>query len=378
MAQSPFSNINPNLQTVWDATSLKALMHCPRYYQYNILMGYRPKGESVDLDFGWMFASSVEAYKRAILSGMSKEDAILEALTTALTVSWIKDDDDVDNLDGLPWGGTYQDLWHCTGTTKYKNAKGNAAKCPYSHKGAWFPSPAPSCCGSCNSPTEVIRQWVPTNNYKNRNSLIRLVVWYCDEQPDPQDDHHHHGLRPFAFPNGEPAVELSFKLPLELVNGYGEPYILAGHMDGIEQSYGGKELFITDDKTTRKSINQQFWTKYDPNIQVELYDLVGSLLFPTLPLKGVAIRASQILTEGAKFAWSPIYRSEVQREETLKEIEWWIKQAESMAEANYWPRAPHSCGICPFAGICNKAPDKRQMYLDADFEVRKWNPLEER
>jgi len=49
-APSPYSPTIPNLQIVWDSTSLRALQFCARSYQYGILHGWR--GSAVDLEFG--------------------------------------------------------------------------------------------------------------------------------------------------------------------------------------------------------------------------------------------------------------------------------------------------------------------------------------
>src|SRR5690606_221916 len=137
------------------------------------------------------------------------------------------------------------------------------------------------------------------------------------------------GLAPYAFPDGTPAVELSFKLPLPWQNAYGETYVLAGHLDYIGTF--GSELFIVDNKTTTHSLTAKFWSSYSPHMQIDTYDLVGSVLFPDLPLKGVLIDAAQTLQGGSKFMRKPFYKTEAHREEHLATLEFWIKQAEQYA-----------------------------------------------
>lgn len=376
-APSPYSPTIPNLQTVWDSTSLRSLMFCPRSYQYGILEGWR--GSAVDLEFGIFFASATEVYAKARLSGKSKLDATLEAVERVVNDSWL-DTDRADDFGygpgvGRPWGGEYSAQWRCTGTEPYKNAKGNRAKCPFSHKGKWFPGEGPGICGVCGSDTQHERRYLPFDKVKNRESLVRLVEWYCEEQPERLGIDG--GLSPYAFPDGTPAVELSFKLPLPFNTPDGQPYILAGHMDSIK-TFGAIETFVADNKTTKAFLGPLYWKQYSPNIQVDAYDLAGSLLFPDLGIKGVAIEAAQVSTQGAKFATQVFYRTEGQREETLHEIEWWIKQAERFARDNYWPMNKTNCKMCPFNGICSKDPSQRERYLKADFVQKKWNPLEER
>lgn len=209
---------------------------------------------------------------------------------------------------------------------------------------------------------------------KNRESLVRLVAWYCFEQPENLGEQ---GLSPFAFPDGTPAVELSFKLPLPFNTPDGQPYILAGHMDAIK-TFGPIETFVTDNKTTKGFLGVTYWKQFAPNIQVDAYDLAGSLLFPDLGIKGVAIEAAQVSVGGAKFATQVFYRTEGQREETLDEIGRWIKQAEYYAKDDYWPMNKTNCKFCAFNGICSKDPAQRDRYLKADFVQKRWNPLEER
>lgn len=375
-APSPYSPTIPNLQVVWDSTSLRALMFCPRSYQYGILQGWR--GPAVDLEFGIYFASATEVYAKARLDGRTKSAATLEAVRRVVEDSWINENDGVDygygeNI-GRPWGGEYSAQWRCTGTTKYKNAKGNAAKCPYSHKGKWFPDHGPATCGVCGSPTHTERRYTPYDKIKNRESLVRLVAWYCFEQPEELGGA---GLSPYAFPDGTPAVELSFKLPLPFNTPDGQPYLLAGHMDGIK-TFGPIEAFVSDNKTTKTWLGENYWKQYSPNIQVDTYDLAGSLLFPDLDIKGVAIEAAQVTTTGAKFAIQTFYRTEGQREETLDEIGRWLKQAEAYAIDDYYPMNKTNCKMCAFNGICSKDPAQRERYLKADFVQKRWNPLEER
>lgn len=356
-----FSTITENLQVVWDATSFKQLQFCPRSYQLGILQGWR--GSAVDLEFGIMFATSTEVYAKARLAGSSKEEASELAIARVVAESW---------KDG-PWGGYYENEWHCDGTTPYRNPKGNRAKCPYSFKGKWFIGTGPDTCGQCGSCTRTERHYLPVDKVKNRRSLIQLVAWYCEEQPD---DPSVGGLFPYAFPDGTPAIELSFKLPLPWSAPTGETYVLAGHMDGIKTF--GSEPFVTDNKTTKTALNALYWKQYNPNTQVDIYDLVGSLLYPSLGIRGVVIEAAQTLATGARFASHPFYRTEGQRSETLRDLEFWLRQAEKFVADDYWPMNKTNCKFCAFNGICSKDPAQRERFLNADFVRNRWDPTKER
>lgn len=355
---SQWSEHNPRLQRVWDSTSLQSFQTCPRYYEYVHIQGWR--GSNVHFEFGRVFASATEMYHklRAGMPGQyepaSKQEAMVAVLRWALEETW-------DTERNQPWGGTVERLWRCTGEVPYRNSKGNAAKCPYSHKGKWFPAPAPEPCGECGSPVEEKTTYVAEDTAKNRLTLIRLIIWWMDNQPEDLAQ----GLHAYVFPNGVPAVELSFKLPLPIQTPYGEDYVLSGHIDYIGEF--GPDKFIIDNKTTKKGLTASFWSTYSPHMQLDTYDLVGSLLFPDLDLRGFLVDAAQTLVSGAEFALHPYYKTEGHREEHFEDIKYWIKQAEGAAEAGYWPMNKKSCYTCPFKQVCSKAPELREAYLRANF-----------
>jgi hypothetical protein len=353
----------PTLQRAWDATSLNALMFCPRSYQYSILGGWRQE-DNEHLEFGAFFATAVEIYKKARLKGDDKEQGTLKAVRYAIERTW-------DRATG-PWSGSYETAWRCVGDKPFKNEKGNKAKCPNSRAHLWFTGEGPDVCGSCGGTTETKRQWV-TARGKDRYNLVRLVCAYCDNQPDNASD----GPFPIAFPDGTPAVELSFQVPLPYQTPDKDPFLLCGHMDSI-MAFGG-ENFVDDNKTTGKTLNKKYWASFSPNTQVDTYDLCGNVLWPELQLKGMLIEGAQITkTQGVKMGYGIMRRTEAQREEWLKEIGYWLSEAEMFAKENYWPMNRRNCWLCQFAEVCAKDPDKREMYLHEAFVQKQWNPLEER
>ncbi len=389
------------------------LMECPRKYQYGILQGWRQIEDKVDLEFGGFFASAAETYKKARLSGKSKEQATIDAVRYVVEATWIggykpgrcpcPDGCNGCNMPegseaqtGKPWGGRYETLWRCTGSEPFRNAKGNKAKCPWSHKGVWLPWTAPSECGHCGSKTETQRQWISDNKTKDRYTLVRLVSWYCDEQAEDVSE----GPYPFAFPNGQPAVELSFKMPLPWKtpavpydesprsdhhggkipdprgDEYREPYILCGHLDSIMTF--GTEKFIADNKTTKKALGTAYFASYSPSIQMDIYDLAGNVLYPSLGIRGVMVEGAQVLQEGARFGVGIQYRTDKRREELMADLKYWIGQAEKFAADDHWPMNRASCVMCQFKSVCSKDPSQRQMFLESNFVKQPWNPLQER
>lgn len=362
-SESAFCTTQPMLQRAWDATSYSALMFCARYYQHTIIEGYRQPGNN-DLEFGGFFASCVEHYKKGRLLGQTKEQATVDTVRYAIERTF-------DPIIG-PWSGSYEEAWRCTGVEPYRNKKGNRAKCPWSHKGNWFPAPAPQVCGECGSTTELQRRWVSSFT-KDRYALLRLVCAYCDNQPQTAQE----GPFPICFPDGTPAVELSFRYPLPWNTPDGDPYLACGHMDSLMEY--GTENFISDNKTTAKSLNQKYWQAYSPNPQVDLYDVTGSILYPELNIRGVLIEGAQITkTQGIKQGLGIMRRTEAQREEFFRDFRYWLDQAEKFATDNYWPKNTRNCWSCHFNIVCSKDPSMQEHYLKSNFVQSHWNPLEER
>lgn len=184
------------------------------------------------------------------------------------------------------------------------------------------------------------------------------------------------GTYPIQFPDGTPAVELHAKMPLPFKTPDGSPYTLVVNLDSI-MGYG-IENWISDNKTTSKTLNHQFYAGYNPSVQFDTYDLVGSVLWPSLEIKGVLIEAAQVTRDSIQFGVGTVRKTEAQRAEWLAEMEWWIKQAEVYATNDHWPMNRRNCWLCEFKGICSKDPGQRQRYLEADFDKQRWNTLEER
>lgn len=369
-----FSENNPKLQLAWDSTSLGAYMFCPRFYQYSILEGYRK--DSVDLDFGILIHKGKEVYHKALLAGKPWEQAQLEAVKAVFEASgtWQqgKEDEEGLTISGVwePWGGLYVEMWHCLGTTKYKNKKGNVAKCPWSHKGKWFEAPGPSVCGECGSETETVNRYLPYHKQKHRYNLMRAIAWWTEDDRDSPWD-------PILDPKTDkPAVELHFVLPLDHKNKYGENYFLAGYLDAVKSC--DDEYYWTDTKSTKNTLGDGYFSQFDSNVQMSTYDYGCSRLFPTLDIKGGLIEGVQVTVDGARFGMHIVHRSPELRQEYLQDITYWIDRAQEDAEKGHWPKNERQCYMCPFKAVCASEKQYRQTMLDGNFEKRLWNPLEER
>lgn len=205
---------------------------------------------------------------------------------------------------------------------------------------------------------------LPPHKSKTEYNLLLFFQTYLDHYVDDP-------CETYILPDGKPAIELSFKLPVG-------DYMLAGHIDRIVR-YNDR-LYITDLKTTTGTLNDDYFAQYSPNNQMSLYDLASSMVLPEAPA-GLILDAAQILTGGIRLERRIFKRTEKQREEWLADFTKWMA-INKFYNSNGYPMNDTACnqyGKCPFRDHhCSLQPSLRQASLDAYFEKRIWNPLENR
>lgn len=317
-----------NIQYAWDSTSLGYIKTCPRLYQYIMIDGWGENDQSVHLRFGIEYHSALQDYDIARSEGIEHEDAIRETLRALLE-------------------RTYG--WEVDTTTK-------------------------------------------AGRYKNRQSVVRMVIDYLDHfKDDPAVTHH--------LDDGRPAVELSFRFELDWgpasageayfstkPESYGhhdpQPYILSGHLDRVVNFCDN--LYVMDRKTTTTTLGSYYFAQFEPNNQMTLYSLAAQVVLAS-PVKGVIIDGAQILADSSRFVRSFTYRTEDQLDEWIADLRVLLAQSEQYAIANHWPMNDTACdkfGGCRFRDICSKSPGVRDRFLASSFTKlpleERWNPLKPR
>jgi hypothetical protein len=230
--------------------------------------------------------------------------------------------------------------------------------------------------------------WNPDHKTKNRECLVRTVVWYLDQfQEDKAET--------LILSDGKPAVEQSFRFELDWGPGNqplfkrddgsireAVPYILSGHLDRVVTFNG--ELFVMDRKTTTMSLGSYYFAQFEPSNQMTLYSLAAKVVLDA-PVRGVIIDAAQIKTDATEFGRSFTFRSQDQLHEWLEDLHYWLALAEQYAIAGRWPMNDTACdkfGGCRFREICSKSPAVRENFLEGNFvkleEKDRWNPLRSR
>lgn len=312
--ESPF-HTGTCIQFAWDSTSLGLYKECPRKYFYTIIRGFKPKGESVHLTFGIHYHSALEHYDKQRALGADHEEALRSSLRKVMTDAW-------DTATGAPWESDHA--------------------------------------------------------LKHRNNLIRSVVWYLEEFKDDK-------AKTIILANGQPAVELSFRFQVD------SDLVLCGHLDRLVEWMDG--VYVMDRKTSTTTLSSYYFDQYEPDNQMSLYTLAGRFVYNT-PVRGVIIDAAQIAVGFTRFDRGLTYRSESLLEEWLDATRSFVFDAAEMADEYHnrlnssdpfperaFPQNDKSChkyGGCPFCKICSRSPEVREAFLQTDFEVKPWNPLEVR
>lgn len=208
--------------------------------------------------------------------------------------------------------------------------------------------------------------WVSTHNLKNRENLIRTIVWYFEQFADDN-------MKVIHLANGKPAVELSFALEVD------DGIMFTGHLDRVVDWDGDK--YVMDQKTTGTTIGPFYFDQFKPHTQFGMYTFAGKAIFD-IPVRGVLIDAAQVAVGFSKFARSPALFTHSELDEWYEGAHFWIAQAQAATLANNFPMNPASCGNyggCAFRSVCSRSPEVRANFLAADFEKgTPWNPLRSR
>lgn len=304
VAPSPFDSCG--VQIAWDSTSLGWLKTCPKLYYYQMIEGYTPKGSRLHLDFGiWLHSAIEHYYILRMQQHLGHNDALRQVVREALTSTW-----DSETQQG--W--THDD-------EKYANTK-------------------------------------------NRQTLIRTIIWYLDTYPLESDP-----AKTVLLANGKPAVELSFRFEVD------HNLFLSGHMDRIVTFIDDR--YVMDHKSTTSTLGSYYFAGYSPDNQMSLYSLAAKIAYNT-PVSGVIIDGIQTLVGGTNFERGFASRSTTQLEEWLDDFYIWAEAQARYADAKHYPMNDKACFNCSFRDVCRSDPRIREQVLRSNFTVRRWNPLEPR
>jgi hypothetical protein len=320
-SDSPFLP-GTQVQYAWDSTSLGYLKRCPRLYYYHMILGWRPKDESIHLRFGIEYHGALHEYELHRQLGVSHHGALHTTVKNLLlrTAEWDSNHPNKNRKTLVRTVIWYLEKFQHDTTKSVELADGKLA---------------------CELSFRFQLDW------------------------GPKATMNHGG--PIYDGGGQ----------IDVVEGhYEQPYILCGHLDRVVTF--NDELFVMDRKTTKYTLGSYYFDNFDPDNQMSLYTLAGQVLFETA-IRGVIIDAAQVAVGFSAFERGFTYRNSDQIDEWVNGLRFWFALAEEYAKAGHWPMNDTACsmyGGCSFRSICSKSPSVRENFLRADFtRETPWNPL---
>ena len=307
------------IQFAWDSTSLGLLKTCPRLYQYTIIEGWQPKGESIHLRFGSEFHSALWLYDRLRTQDIPHDEALRETIHTLLITS-----------------------------------------------ADFNPTPNPD---HARDPAR----------YKNRTSLIRTVIYYLDDRRD--DTLRTHKLADgtaavelsFRFelgwgPDGtDQPYLLCGHLDRVAADSNGDLFV-EDHK--TTTSSPGQYYFDQYDVNNQMSLYTTAGAVVlEAPIRGVAINAVQLLIEPPYArfVRGFTFRTQDRLEE-----WQTDLSRWLQLAEWYAENKYWPQN----------DTACDKFGGCKFRKVCAKSPSVRKIFLNSDFnqlpEDERWNPLQPR
>ena len=187
-------------------------------------------------------------------------------------------------------------------------------------------------------------------------AALRAVTWRAEEFWEDL-------FEIATMPDGEPCLEQRFEVPF----GNGE-YRFSGRIDKVVQLEG--KLYLCDVKTTKTTLNSNYFGNFMPNNQVFSY-LWAAREVLGLDVAGFIIDAVQTGVHFTRFDRS------VYNVPTDLIMEWYkdamhtLDTSTNYFNKQYYPADFTACnnyGGCRFKEVCSASPDRRNLFLDNDFD----------
>ena len=342
----------------WSPSALQTLDGCTRRFALREAL-WSPKPDpfrppSPHADFGRIWHKCAEEFDRARFNGETVEQATDYTMGLAVDLTW-------DDEREQPWAGESCIEWRCVDGKVPSEKTGRPVQCPAS-KGWWTGRDisayaggvGPRGCVRCNGPVEYRRANIPYHKAKNRATLLRAVLDYCDDALP--------GVAPI---NGEPGLEidLEFKLHGHYLHCFLDRY-----------TYLSGTYLAHERKTSSRSLSPD---NYFQTFQVRLYP--EALRQNGLRCDGVMIEHYQILAGGTQRSTVTLTPGPDQIQEAAQQATALIAAMDSASSGldpyTFPPRFSH-CGVaaggmpCEYLKICKAAFARRPEILNAEYEQK--------
>lgn len=220
----------------------------------------------------------------------------------------------------------------------------------------------------------------PEDDYRTISYLVEAVTKYLDQHPAEV-------WSVATMPNGLPAVELPFAMPIGTIDTreFGQVVVMwTGKIDIVYRSDG--RLGLMDHKTT-SMMGPGFFSEFEIAHQMYGYAAAVEYIFKE-PVNEVCINGlgcRKPTKNGVKFEFTrhtfPINRPLL--DEWHSDSLALISDFLAHCERGYFPKATKWCvakyGSCQYRAVCSLAPEHRELALaTSEFRPVTWDPLETR
>lgn len=206
---------------------------------------------------------------------------------------------------------------------------------------------------------------------KSLYNMLRAYDYYWHEAFPPATDQ----MRPFMLPNGEPAVEFSFAIPLPINHpDTGEAILYGGKFDMVGQSMG--QLWVVDEKTTG-SMGPQWAKQWSLRSQFTGYCWAAQQF--GYRVAGVSVRGIGIYVTDMKNApiydYRPPWVIDRWYAQLIRDVQRMVDAYKSGIYDMALSDACNSFGGCAFKMLCESRDP--EPFMKTHFVKREWIPVAE-
>jgi hypothetical protein len=203
---------------------------------------------------------------------------------------------------------------------------------------------------------------------KSVQRVVQAIEYYFYAWPMKTDP-----VQPYYWGDGNPAVEFSFSIPLDIAHpDSGEPIIYAGRLDMI--GVFNEQIFLIDEKTTSQ-LGTTWGQKW--NLRSQFTGYTWAARKTGLSVAGTIVRGISFLKNSFGHAQSIQFRPEWQCERWFEQLNSDIRAMVSdYQRRTYNQNLADSCesyGGCAYMRLCeSKNPED----WIGEYQPRIWNPLD--
>jgi hypothetical protein len=221
--------------------------------------------------------------------------------------------------------------------------------------------------------TAVMESWEDhgaVDDYRTFERVLLDYDLYVKKYGPPEKE----AAKTVGYPT-EPLVEIATNA---VGGGLLHPY--AGKLDRIIEFDG--DYYVEDHKTTSR-LDKHYFSQFNLSNQMLGYTFLGQQLLPGVPIRGVRINLSHVLTNKTEFHREFKTFNKAQIEEWVRNTNFWMELVARSTEGNIWPAhfGDNGCsrkfGMCTYHEACSIGDQRiRQRYIETNYEINPWNPLE--